>query len=212
MSQFKTSCRVRVNAAGDWQVLPPAGQIMQIGNAGATAWGLVNNDDLFVSGKSETAGHHYVTGQSWCADDLGLKANVSRYDSNQGIEFSACLTEEITIPVGQGAAGVVSAANMCRVDSIIQGVTGRVTQAPGGGATTFDAGRNPVGPTEFAEDVSVALDTTFVSPTDGDGSNASPPYNDADRKIKITTDVNVTVSDMKVRITVWYIKLYPPES
>lgn len=212
MSRLRLSCRIKINAAGDWQVLPPAGQIMQIGDAGATAWGLVNNDDLFVSGKSETAGHHYVTGESWCAGDLGLKANQSRYDLNQGVEFSAYLTEEIRIPVGQGAAGVLSVANLCRIDSIILGCVGRVTQAPGGGATLFDAGRNPIGPAEFAVDVAVALGTTFASPTDGDASNDGPVRSAADSKVKITTNANVTGSDMKVRVTVWYVKLYPPQS
>lgn len=212
MKGFKPACKVRVNAAGDWQLLPPAGQITQIGDAGATAWGLVSNDDLFVSGHCEVGGSLFVSGETWMSDDLGVKTAISHYGAHDEIAFYAKMSEEITIAVGQGLAGVLSAANLCPVDSIILACVGRVTQAPGGGATQLNVGRNGGNLDEFADVIAVALGTTFVSPTDGDGANAGPVHNPAAVKLKLTTDANVTGSDMKVRVTVFYIKLYPPES
>lgn len=211
MNGFQPSCRIKPNSAGDWQILPPAGQITRIGDAGTTLWGLVSNDDLFVSGFCEVGDLLYVNGQTWLADDLGVKTAISHYGLHGEVGFYAKSSEEITIPVGQGAAGVLSSANLCPAASIILAAVGRVTQAPGGGPTTFDAGRNPIGPAEYADNVAVALDTTFVSPTDGDGSNAGPVHNATATKVKITTNANVTGSDMKVRVTVFYLRLYPPE-
>lgn len=212
MKGLTTPCRVKVNAAGDWQIMPPAGQITQIGDAAATAWGLVANDDLFVSGMCESGGPLYVGGDMWLSDDLGIKTAMSMYGSNEEVAYYSKEVEEITIPVGQGFAGVDSVGNMFRVDSAILGVVGRVTQAPGGGATNFNVGRELVGNNdEYAQAIAVALGTTFVSPTNGDGADAGPHYNAADQKLTIDTDANVTISDMKIRVTVFYIKFYPPD-
>lgn len=211
MKGFKSSCKVKVNADGDWQILPPAGQITQIGDASTTAWGLVSNDDLFVTGYCEVAETLYVNGSTWLADDLGAKSAITHYGEHNEATFYSRWCQEITIPVGQGVAGVLSASDLCPADSIILGCVGLVTQAPGGGATQLNVGRNGGNLDEFADAIAVALDTTFVSPTDGDGGNVGPFYNPADVKLKLTTNVNVTVSDMKVRVTVYFIRFYPPE-
>lgn len=211
MSKFTTSCRIKVNAAGDWQIMPPAGQITHIGDAGATAWALVDNDDLFVTGKLEVAGNSYVTGQFWANGDIGCKSNLTFYGSH-GVHddklFNASFSEEVTIPVGQGMAGVLSVNSLCRDDSIILGVVGKVTQAPGGGATTLDIGRNGGNTDEFADGIAVALDTLIISIADGDGVLTGPFYSTADAKLVFTTDANVTVTDMKVYVTIFYMKLY----
>jgi len=214
MSGLTTSCRIRPNALGDWQILPPAGQITQIGDAGLTANGLISQDDFFVTGNMEVRDELYVTGVTTLFNDLWLEpaANLRMYGQHNESTRYARTSEQITIPVGQGLAGILSAGNMCPNHSVILGAVGRVIQAPGGGATLFDVGRNLVGPAEFANNVAVALNTTFTSPADGDGSNAGPVHNAADTKIKITTDANVTGTDMELRIAVFYMRMYPPES
>jgi len=205
------SSRIQVNAAGDWQVLPPADQITQIGDAGVTAWGLINNDDLLVSGKLEVGGHSYVTGQFWVNEDIGCKSNLTFYANHDAYDdklFNASFTEEVTIPVGQGMAGVLSANSLCRDDSIVLGLVGKVTQAPGGGATALDIGRNGGNTDEFADGIAVAVDTPIISIADGDGALTGPFYCTADAKLVFTTDANVTGTDMKVLVTIFYMKLY----
>ena len=211
MNGFKASCRVKINAAGDWQILPPAGQITQIGDAGATAWGLVSNDDLFVSGGCEVADTLYVHGDTWLTGDLACKTGISHYGAHNEIAFYCKVSEEITVGIGQGTgAGVPSISDLCIENSIILGVVVRVTQAPGGGATIWSCGRF-ANTDEFITCIPVALGTTGNSATDGDGVNLGPVHNADDCKIIVKTNLAVTVSDMKVRITVFYIQLFPPE-
>lgn len=211
MSSLQRSCRIAVNAAGDWQVLPPPGQITQIGDAKTTEWALVDNDDLFVTGKFEVGGDCNVTGLSWVNGDLGLKSNLTFYATHGVYDdklFHASFSEEVTIPVGQGMAGVLSLNSFCREDSIVLGIVGKVTQAPGGGATTLDIGRNGGNTDEFADGIAVTVDTPIISIADGDGVITAPFYCTADAKLVFTTDANVTGTDMKVYITVFYMKLY----
>ncbi len=151
MNGLKSSCRIKPNALGDWQILPPAGQITQIGDAGVTASGLVTNDDLFVSGSLEVRDALYVHSPAGFYGDVWISslANLSFVGANNEAVIYGRNSEEITIPVGQGVPGVNSVGDLCPADSFILGAGVRVTQAPGGGATLFDAGRNPVGPAEF---------------------------------------------------------------
>jgi len=218
MSGFKPACKIRVNAAGDWEVVPPAGQITQIGNAGGTSHGLVANDDLFVSGKLE------VNGITYFDEDVEFleKANFrdwfrirypggrlflySRHDSN--LDFNNT-ESETTIPVGQGAAGI-NTINFAPANSIIVAVVARVTVAPGGGATTFSVGRTGGNIDEFVQNRPVALGTLSYSSTHGDGVNPGPVNNGALNSFVITTDADVLVSDMKVRIIAWTQKIIGP--
>lgn len=209
-------CRIKINAAGDWQVMPPAGQFSQIGNAGVPVI-VSGQDDLFVSGKLEVEKNMYCTGLGagngaylW---ELNILAGgfIQWSESIHGaLAFFVQASEEITVPVGQGAAGVWGALTMNPGDSIILGVVTRITQAPGGGATLVSAGRS-VNIDEWLDDGTVGLGDTSTSATDGDGVNAGPIYNDTDRVMKITTNNNVTVSDMKIRVTTFYINFYPPD-
>ncbi len=211
MSGMIASCRVKVNSAGDWQILPPAGQITQIGDATTTAWGLVADDDLMVTGNAEVGGGMYIRGQSWLLGELGLKQGLQIYSGGGGVLSKAYVMEEVTIPVGQGAGGVLSSADLCPANSVLLGIAGRVNQAPGGGASLLNVGRAG-NIDEFADDIAVALGTQFTSPTDGDGDNPGPVFNAADTKMTLTTDANVTGTDMKVRIVVFYVELIAPTS
>ena len=214
MSGFKAACRIKPNALGDWQILPPAGKIVQIGDAGVTATGLTANDDLFVSGSMEIRDMLYVHGQAVLYDDLFItaSANLSFTGANGEGLIYARMTEEVTIAIGQGVPGINSSANLCPANSIILGVVCRITQAPGGGGTLFDLGRNPVGPEEFVTNSTTAVGSTYTVATDGDGSLNGPFFNDIARPVKTTLNGNVTISDMKIRITVFYVTLFPPES
>ena len=213
MKGHQASCRIRPNVLGDWQILPPPGQITQIGDAGVTAWGLVANDDFFVSGSMEVRNLLYVGGQSQFDDDLLIRstANLTFKGTQEAALFWSRVTSEITIPVGQGVAGISGGANFAQANSILMAVVARVTQAPGGGAVNWKCGR-PANLDEFMQAVAVALGTTATSAADGDGVNAGPVHNDVDDDIVVSTNANVTISDMKVRVTVFYIRMDPPES
>jgi len=216
MGGLTPSCRIRVNAAGDWQILPPAGQIMQIGDAGATSQGLVDNDDLFVSGKLEIDGEVYFEGgsnflvASVFYSTAHFYGNLSEAGDNGSNMRHKNLMEQVTIAVGFGAAGVNTAANLAPVDSIITAVAVRVTQAPGGGAVTFNLGRTGGNVDEFIQNLAVALDTTGNSAANGDGVNAGPVHNGAANTLVLTTNANVIGTDMKVRILVYYRTINAP--
>jgi len=238
MSGAIPACRIKINAAGDWQIVPPAGQITQIGNAGATSQGLVNNDDLFVSGKLEVdarayfdAGFYsyvqarlYGSALFWASAEFYSTASFAGnmtlgwdfYLDHSGSAGSSLRSptqvEELTIAVGTGAAGVNTAANLAPVNSIITAVAVRVTQAPGGGATVFDIGRTGGNTDEFIQNLAVALNTTGNSAANGDGVNAGPVHNAAANTLVVTTDANVTITDMKVRIVTWYDQIIEPTS
>lgn len=217
MSGATPACRIKINAAGDWQIAPPAGQITQIGNAAATSQGLVNNDDLHVCGKFEVDGRSYFdfictfnavvyfNVEAFVGRDFQMAAAAEILDYGPGGSgiVHRKTTEEITIPVGQGLAGINTVANLAIADSIIVAVLVRVQQAPGGGATNFDVGRTGGNADEFIQNLAVALGTQGSSAADGDGVNAGPVHNAAANTFVVTTDANVTVSDMIIRIVVY---------
>jgi len=201
-----------VTAAGvDLVLLPGAGGITQIGDAGATSRGLVANDDLFVSGKLEVDGVAYFDGQVHLGAMLqtgsAIRANGTR---GSYMDWFVKEEEEVTIPVGQGAAGVVSATTLVRANSIVLGVVCRVTQAPGGGAATLDIGRTNGGNLdEFIDGIATALGTNGLSTANHDAATPYPVLNGPVDTFTLTTDANVLVSDMKVRIYVYHALLLP---
>lgn len=219
MSGLKPSCRIKVNARGDWRILPPAGQITQIGTAGTTGRGLVANDDLFVSGKLEVDGVLYgdngivVRAGSDFYGSLTMRWRENRIEDQNENDSKLAHSkrqEEKTIPVGQGAAGINTAGNLVDDNCVIIAVAVRVTQAPGGGAATFSLGRTGGNIDEFIQDLAVAMGTTGTSPANGDGVNVGPVHNAATNTLVITTDANVTGSDMKILIVTWLRSVYPP--
>ena len=213
---LKQSCKIKVNAAGDWLIMPPVGQITQVGDAGPTAWGLVDQDDLYVTGKFEVKGSLWQRGSAlYVMQNLVMREQAEWEDNFDcgAKQVSIKKTELITIPAGQGAAGFVGAYNLARANAIILGVGVRVTQAPGGGATTFDVGRTGGGNLdEFIAGLTTALNTTGLSTSDGDGVNVGPIYNGPIGKFTVTTDANVIGASLKVRVVVWSRDLIAPTS
>ena len=211
MNGFKPSCKIRVNADGDWQILPPAGQITRIGtNVGAFV-PPVTNDDLLVGNRALaygiiTAGAGFQAEAD--SEDVGA-VSFSGLGMEHGETTSLRMrSEEVTIPVGQGAAGVVSAGQMLQPHSIIDMVYARVTQAPGGGATWFSVFPTGTPADELILQKAVAVDGTFSSMKDSDGTHDGPFNNPTSITLTIITDFDVTVSDMKIRLGVCYHQLW----
>lgn len=203
--------RIVVNADGDWQILPPAGQITRIGTAVGGFVPPTTNNDFLVSGRAAaygivTAGQGF---QSEGDSDVVGRIAFSGLGTSNGETVSMRLrTEEITIPVGQGMAGVISAAQMFQPQNIILLVYARVTQAPGGGATWFSVYRTGTPADEVIFQQAVAVDGVFDSSEHSDGTHDGPFHNAASVTLTIVTDANVTVSDMKVRVGIAYIQLW----
>jgi hypothetical protein len=129
------------------------------------------------------------------------------------LEFGS-LSEEVTVAIGTGSAGVNSTTNLVPPNCMMMGISARVTQAPGGGATMFDVtitGSPDVD--QYLDDVSTALNTTANSGADNDGSTLWEPCETATGKtLKITTDANVTGTDMKIRLVSYYAQFTDPTS
>ncbi|KKN30930.1 hypothetical protein LCGC14_0829210 [marine sediment metagenome] len=208
---IESYCRVVVNADGDWQILPPAGQITRIGEGIGFFVPPISNNDLLVAGRMASYGNCTSAGGfSSVGDsevigelDLSLLGGISGES-----ESYRARTEEITIAVASGAAGVVSATNMFQPNSIILSVHARVTQAPGGGATTFDIFRTGIAGDVLLDNFPVAVDGIGNSIVNSDGTHDGPFYNTNTKTLTIQTNFNVTGSDMKVRVCVNYIQLW----
>lgn len=206
---FQTGGPLTTPAGVDLRLIPGAGGITQIGDAGSTLMGLNKKDDFFVSGRFEGLGLAYFENSvfflnSWSS--TGIFGETLTYDK---------ISEEITIAIGNSSG--VSIANMAPANSIIDAVAVIVTQAPGGGPSHFDLGRTGGGNLdEYIDNQVVTLGGRFNIAAHGDGSIAGPEYNAANDTITITTTdgagtpVNVTVADMNVRVVVWYKEISPP--
>ena len=210
-----------VTAPGvDLVLLPGAGGISQIGDAGAQSRGLVANDDLFVSGKLEVDGMAYFDARAYYYDqayyyhmpEFFYPMRFWGAATTLGCNFEFRRIDELlTIAVGTGAAGVVTAGNLAPANSTIIGVGVRVNQAPGGGATTIDIGRTGGGNLdEFIDGIATALGTTGTLAGNHDAATTGPVLNAADNTLTLTTDADVLVTDMKVRIVVFYRPETPP--
>ncbi len=211
MSEFISSCKIKINADGDWQILPPDGQITRIGEAGGGFVPGVSNNDFLVAGKIGAYGEITGAGGISSVGDTEIVGAVefTEYDWNcSGTVSMRQRSEVITIPVGNGAAGVVSVASMFQPNIIVLSINVRVTQAPGGGAITFDITRTGTPADVLIDDMAVALDTVGTSITDSDGTHDGPFYNAITATLTITTNANVTGSDMKVRVGMHYIQLW----
>ena len=204
-------CRIQQNADDDWQILPPAGQITRIGTAIGFFVPPATNDDLLVGGRMASYGNctsadgFSSVGDSEVVGELDFTLIGANNGESQSIRTR---NEEITIPVASGAAGVVSVANLFSPNSIILSVHARVTQAPGGGATTFDVYRTGIAGDLHINNMPVAVDGVGNSIVNSDGTHDGPFYNANTLTLTIQTDANVLVTDMKVRVCVNYIQLW----
>jgi len=111
-------------------------------------------------------------------------------------------TEEVTIPVGQGAGikRVLTASEMWPAEVTILYVLARITQAPGGGATTIDVDNILFN----AAIGGMPIASVTASNIDNPGAMATPWHQPASEHMYVETNANVTVSDMKVRLTVFW--------
>lgn len=212
---------ISTTAAGNLILLPNASSITVVGDAGSTSHSLAANDDLFVSGKLEVDGASYLDGTVSLGGTTSLNGVASAYSTflfygGSGASITVYrVTEEVTIPVGEGNTPVVtSSSNLAPANSIIKAVAVRVTQAPGGGATVVSVGRTNGGNTdEFIDDISTAVNTTGNSVANNDGALvAEDMWNASADTFDVTTDADVTDSDMKIRIVVWYEQITSPTS
>ena len=208
-------CRIQQNADDDWQILPPAGQITRIGDAVGFFVAPVTNNDMLVGGDFAAFGAIQAGARIMSVADSELPGEVTF--AMIGQEFSEnveirMLSEEMRIIAGTGAAGVVSPANMFQPNCIVLSVFARVTQAPGGGATTFDIYRTGIPADVLIDDMPVAVDGMENSIVDSDGTHDGPFYNPTIATLTIKTNVNVTGSDLKVRVGISYIQLWNFES
>jgi len=203
--------RVQVNEDDDWELLPPAGQIVRVGRAIGGFSPPATNNDMLVSGR--LAAYEQVCAgaefESQFLSEVVGAGGLELFGIEHGEAISLrMLSEEITIGVGNGLAGVVSVANMFQVSSIIEMIYARVTQAPGGGATWFSVHRTGAPGVEFIFQSGVALGTLTDSMKDNDGTLDGPSFNDTTATLTIYTDADVTVSDMKVRIGILHRQLW----
>jgi len=212
MTSGCSRCRIQTNAANDWQILPPAGQITQVGIPACGIIPPVTNDDVLVGGKIVACGT-IASAVHIHSEFLSEVVGQGGFDllgrSNGELASWLMRTEEITIPIGSGIAGVASANNMFQESSVILMVYARVTQAPGGGATWFSVYETGFAADEFLFQCATApVDSVYDSSKDSDGTHDGPSYNGNTRTLTVITDANVTVSDMKIRVGVLYMQLW----
>lgn len=187
------------------------------------------NDDLFVSGRLEVDNTAYfdssvVFGSTISASSAAVGLRYVNFNDAHSVAFQSSsgsqitrkeIDEEVTIPVGSGNTPVVvSSSNLAPENSVIKGVAVRVTQAPGGGATVVSVGRTNGGNAdEFIDDISTAAGTTGNSAANSDGTlTYTNMLQAAADTFDITTDADVTGTDMKIRIVVWYEQITAPTS
>ena len=136
------------------------------------------------------------------------------FNGASGTQFNTkSIAEEITIAVGAGnTPAVATSGNLAPAGSLMTGVVWRVTQAPGGGATTLDIGRTSGGNLdEFTDGASCdILGETGTNLLNGDTAHTGTQRNVSADTLTFTTDADVTVSDMKVRVVVFYQDLTAP--
>jgi len=213
---------INTTANGSITLLPNGSGITIVGDAGTTSHSLATNDDCLITGKLEVDGYSYFDGGVAYYGDCSfngsiissLRLNYVATGSSSGILSVRAISEIVTIPVGSGNTPVVaSSANLAPANSIIKAVTCRVTQAPGGGATVVSVGRTGGNTDEFIDDISTALGTTGNSVANNDGALvAEDLWNTTATTFDVTTDADVTGTDMKIRITVWYEQITAPTS
>ena len=178
-------------ANGDILLKPHGTGLVEIGDDASPSYVTGDNGQLFVSDKFEVASTAYMIGSTY------FYGSILRYANNGTWQVTdEAFTELVTIPVGQGAGGVVSSTNIVPAYSRVTGSMVRVTQAPGGGASTFTIGITGGAADNLITTTSTASDTTSKRMPDTENNGASTT-------ITITTDSNVTGSDMVVRVVLF---------
>ena len=130
-----------------------------------------------------------------------------------GYGFQTSISENTTIAVGSGFDPVVASTAQIPAKSLIVGCVCRVTDAPGGGATTLTINRTGGTTGELIS----AIACTTLGNTGEMWANAvvgttGPLRNASAVTWTLTTDADVTVNQMTVRVTVFYVVYSPPGS
>ena len=127
------------------------------------------------------------------------------------------ITEDVVIGVGigVGTGGVVSATDLAPENSLILGVSYAVVTPDGGGTVAnLDIGRTGGGNLDEFIDIDkiapAGLGDSGTSFEFGDGTITSGVINVAADTFTLTTDVDVTVSAMTVRVVTYYMDLTVP--
>lgn len=205
------------HSTGGIQIVPNAGGITKFGGE-ATGHSLSNDGDVVVYALEANSTAWLDGGFSWgggSGNNNGMSIATNKHlklDGFNGAGFAFnTLQETVTIPVGSGLDPVVvTSQNMAPANSLIFGVTARVVDAPGGGATTLDIGITGGDTDVFCDGASTALNTTIDTISNGDGTQL-PIMNDAAATLTLTTDADVTGDQMQVRVAVYYAVFTPQQ-
>lgn len=171
---------------------------------------------LFVTAASGVLAPKTNTGLTFDASTGDLESLIKGIFTANGAAFKfKSISEAVTIPVGSGAAPVVtSTANLFPVGVFAFAVAFRVTQAPGGGATTLTVTTDTdakdlisTAPCAASGNTSNSFDASY-----GTGFSNTNNWITTAQKARLTTDADVTVSDMIVRVTVFYLEVTAPTS
>ena len=116
-------------------------------------------------------------------------------------------TELITVPVGSGLDPyVLSASYMVPINADIVGLVSYVVTAPGGGAATFNIYTNPAG-NDILKGTRTVTSGAKMPAGLYSWYNAGPnDFDTAAQKLEIRTNADVTVSDMVLRVGVYWIQ------
>lgn len=137
-------------------------------------------------------------------------AKILKVPAEMGLNFSVQTAyEDVTIAVGEGlvgSGGAVLSTMELPADSFLIGASAEVLTAPGGGATTFDMGRDSKAANELVDGAAVAAGTKATSWEHATPVGFAAVGGSAD-KIELSTDADVTTSDMVVQVQVIYATL-----
>lgn len=122
-------------------------------------------------------------------------------------------TEEVTIAIGSGLDPVVvTSGNLAPANCLIKGIAFRVTQAPGGGATTLDIGITGGDLDAYIDGASCDV-LGEVGDFYTNGNVGAPIINrGAATTLTLTADADVTGTDMKIRVIVFYETITSPQN
>lgn len=114
------------------------------------------------------------------------------------------ISENLIIPIGQGSLGV-NTTNFIPAGAIIHHIDWHVILAPGGGATVWEACRIGSANQEIADaGTLIAVNTKGNSVLNADGNMPINSVQVAATGVTVTTDADVTVSDMIIRFILVY--------
>jgi hypothetical protein len=114
------------------------------------------------------------------------------------------IMEEVIIPVGSGnTPTVVSTKNLAPANSLLVGIGLRITQAPGGGATTLEIGKTPLSDDLITGFVIAGVTGAF--PFGGYTTTSAATFT-------LKTDADVTISAMKMKIVSYYAQITAPSA